>query len=778
MTLQLRARSVSEGKISPPRLRFGLFLLFTTSACFAAEPDLQTINVRGLQVGGTTTLTIDGDRFGTTPKLLLPFAAKQTVKPGGTDKKATIDVTLDDAVSPGYYNLRLATEGGVSLPVLIGVDKLSQRPLTPSLESSQIAVTGSVAGSSIAETSFAGKAGQKIIIEVESQRLGGKLRPVLHLYGPQRRQVAWSWPASGLFGDTRIEATLPSDGTYTVAVHDHEYAGPAPGHFRLKLGQWNSADQFFPPVIGKDTKTVELIGPGPQVRVDVPPVSGFYAMLPWPKESSWSGPRPFVQSSNRTEVLELPASAKPQELPALPLGVSGRLAAPNEEDRYRLPVTPNSRVKFEVFAERLGSPIDVAFVIRNELGADLVRAEDSPGTLDPVIEYTVPDKVTAIQVAIVDSQGRGSPRGIYRLTAEIIQLDSPGDFRLFTPSQRISLPVGGRCLVPVFVERRGSKGPIVLSAEGLPPGSKLENTIIPPGSDGTLINVSLSTGGNATISNWKGRGDTGIERPVVQRGHALEKLQPWLASELAIAATNEKLESFSIDWRNFAADAGLPPAGKLSLPVSVKRPDPATPVRLTLLSSQAAPILNNQPNPNAAIRVESAIELGAKVGDGDMPLLVPADLPADSYQLAVQAEILTADKRTVLATVYTPVRSFAVKLPVLIKVESPPHLEATLDPKAGATIEVVGRVERQYGFFGDVELTLTGLPAGVRADAVTVKTFQSKFVMKIVLPPNAAAGEIKGLKLNASAAPDAKLPAVRVRSRDVELTLNVLAGKK
>ena len=172
------------------------------------------------------------------------------------------------------------------------------------------------------------------------------------------------------------------------------------------------------------------------------------------------------------------------------------------------------------------------------------------------------------------------------------------------------------------------------------------------------------------------------------------------------------------------------------------------------------------------------VDLLAEVGDGDVRLLIPAVLDSDSYQLAVQAEILTPDKRTVLATVCTPVRSFSVSLPVAIKLESPSRLDATLDAKTGATIQVIGRVERQHGFFGDVALTLTGLPAGARADAVTVKTFKSKFVMKIVLPPNAAAGEIKGLKLNASAAPDAKLPNVRVRSRDVELTLNVLQGKK
>ena len=77
------------------------------------------------------------------------------------------------------------------------------------------------------------------MVEVEAQRLGSKLRPVVHLYGPKRLQLAWAWPTPALHGDARLEATLPADGTYTIAVHDPEYAGQSPGFFRLKVGQWS-----------------------------------------------------------------------------------------------------------------------------------------------------------------------------------------------------------------------------------------------------------------------------------------------------------------------------------------------------------------------------------------------------------------------------------------------------------------------------------------------------------------------------------------------------------
>src|SRR5690242_7832762 len=87
-----------------------LWPLLSDSAS-AAEPAVRNVNVRGLQVGGTTAITIEGDDLGKLPlpfmplpkppKLLLPFPAKQTLKPGSTPNKAEFEVTLDEKVTPG-----------------------------------------------------------------------------------------------------------------------------------------------------------------------------------------------------------------------------------------------------------------------------------------------------------------------------------------------------------------------------------------------------------------------------------------------------------------------------------------------------------------------------------------------------------------------------------------------------------------------------------------------------------------------------------------------------
>ncbi len=751
-----------------------IFLLLLPGLASAAEPTVRDVTVRGLQIGVTTTLTITGDDFGAAPKLLLPFPATQTLLPESTDKTATFTVAVPEAVTPGWHQMRLTTANGASLPVIIGVDRLPQVGFGPTVERLPAAVHGSVSGSTTVETKFEGKAKQKVTIEIEAQRQGSKLRPIIHLVGPKRKQVAWCWGTPALGGDSRLETILPADGTYTIAIHDSEYAGAAPGHFRMKIGDFAAVDRVFPPVIGAAAKTVELLGPSGAKTVAVPTNrDADFARLDWPASEMWTGPRPFVPVSTRPEFLEaIPSTGKPQELSAGPLGVSGKLATANEEDLYRIPTTPGTKLKFDLSAERLGSPLDVSLVLRNDAGIEIARADDGTGSLDPTLEFTVPEKMASVVVAVVDAQGRGGPRGIYRLTVDPVKAEPTPNVVFSISSGRISVPAGGIAVVPVVAQRTNFTGPIRLSATGLPKGVTLANATIPEGADGTLaVLKSDGTPGEATVTAWSGTAAIG-ERAVAVRDNPLAKIQPWLAREIAVAVI-PTVPAIAIDWRDLPVTTALVPTRKLVLPIKVTRPDPTTLVRLTLLTDQAVPFVNNAPDAAKAIRAEKPVEVAAKVADSELSVLVPPDLPASGYDIAIQAEVLSADRKTVLAIVFTPIRRIPVAMPLALKL--PAAVEAKLDPKLGYVAEIGGTLERFAGITGEVTLTVTGLPTGARLEPATAKVAASAVAAKLIFPAATAPGKLAGIRWTATVSPDPAQPALLVKSREVEVTVTIPA---
>jgi hypothetical protein len=483
-----------------------------------------------------------------------------------------------------------------------------------------------------------------------------------------------------------------------------------------------------------------------------------------------------VEVSNFAEVIEQARAATPQVLPAGTVGVSGKLLAPQEEDRYQIPVTPGSKLRFEVFAERLGSPLDVALVVRNDKGDLLARTEDGTGTTDPNLEYAVPDGVSFVVVGVVDATGRGGPRGIYHLA---VDPTSPGltknEFRLTTTTQRISLPTGGRFVVPVYAERNGYQGPIDLVPGALPAGVAATAVQIPVDADGTLVILQRTdAAADVLLASWKGRAATGEERPVWIKRHPLERLQPWLASEFAVAPTTAAASAFAVDFRDLPADAALLPGQKLALPVKFFRPMTDSVVRLTLLTNQAPPLTNGQPDLAKTLRAEAAVEVPAANVDGAISLVIPAELPRTYYDATIQAELLSANKQNVLATSFTPVRRLMVKHQLAVQIANP-RIEAKLDKAAAVMVKLEGKIERREGLTGEVVVTLAGLPAGISAPAVTVKADAIDFAVTLAVPANTRAGETKGLTLFANAT-DPKQPAARLRSRDVELTLNVTAA--
>lgn len=652
------------------------FCLLATSS-LAAAPTISNVSQRGLQPATPQTLVIEGAELDGDSKLVtnLPLDSQQ-LQPGSAPNRVTFSLQVAAHASPGPYSVRVSNAKGVSNAVYLAVDKLPQTALSERTASLPAALLGALAGDARPRTTFAGLKGQTVVAEVECQRLGGSFRPVVRLYDSRGVQVAWSGPQRALSGDARLTATLPTDGDYVIEVHDVLYRAAGPGYFRLKLGTLAYANAAFPNAVTRGTNgPVELrsgnFAPGTRIEFDARNLTTLGAYpAPWnPLNATFAltGAPPTIL------VTDIPESLEPAEPPQgnklvgpAPLAVHGRLARPGEEDRIAIPVTPGSKLQIELQAQRWGSPLDGVLSVLGPAGNTLANNDDRPGTSDPAVELTVPGDVNQLAAVFRDLEGRGGEDYVYRLVVR--DLNRP-DLSLALESDRVNIPAGGAQLLTIPVTRQGNPGAIRFELPGLPAGVVTTGLELAPTSDLALISLAAPPDAPtaAALTTLIARASVG-EPPVARTALAAEnpasRVAPWLRQELAVAITSAA--PLNVTWVAGAPDEKLALGGKLAVQAQVGRAAGLTgAVRLRLVTNQRMPKktvkMNNQDvqvdDVDRALRLEGTPTLNPDQNSISTTILVPADLPAGVWNLAIIAEALSADGKTVTHSAATPVRS-------------------------------------------------------------------------------------------------------------------------
>ena len=127
------------------------------------------------------------------------------MKAGTKPNRVELEIELDKATPPGLYAVRVAGASGISSPVILGVDRLPQRAFSAKLGEFPAAFSGTVGRAQVLSAKLTGKKGQKLVFDVEAQRLGSGLKPVVRLNDGRGTQIAWSPPRSVIGGDARVE---------------------------------------------------------------------------------------------------------------------------------------------------------------------------------------------------------------------------------------------------------------------------------------------------------------------------------------------------------------------------------------------------------------------------------------------------------------------------------------------------------------------------------------------------------------------------------------------
>jgi hypothetical protein len=768
-----------------------IFWLLGSAA--VAAPRIDKLSLRGLQAGGITTLVIEGGDLLSEPQIFLSAPhAKHTIKDGATAARLEVEFVIDGECESGIYLLRVGSASGISEPVALGIDNLPQIAFAPQLATLNVAMTGALSGSTVLSTSFAGKQGQQVVVEVESQRLGSKLSPVVHIYDSRHTQLSFSGPLPSIAGDARAAATLPADGTYTIELHDALFRGSEPGFFRLKVGQFHYADLAYPLAVQQGTAaTFEFTSTNlpPQARSSgtLAIADGLprdFAPAPWPADVTMlSGSRPVVMVTDHAEIVEAAPSDKPQEVPAAPVAINGRIAENGQQDRYRLAVTPGEQLRFDVLARRAGSELDGVLSIQNEQGAELAGNDDRPGTSDPGLDFKVPDGVHAVIVAVRDLRGQGGADFIYRIA---IAPASAADFTVSLPNEQVFVPRDGANFARVLVKRSGYGGPIKLSFPNLPPGVSISGDEIPARATETL--VTFTAPGASPVQSLtrvvaSGVGKNGaIKRQVSLSESTVTKHQPWLGDELAVALVGPS--PLALAWEPAESDAKLALGAALGTTLKVHRAEGVKgAVRLSLVTTQETPRKKIKENNlerevddvERTLRFEGAPTIAADASEIAAKILVPGTLPQIAYDLAIQAELLGEDNKTAIATAVTPARRMTTVLPISVELTT-----AAVAARAGLgpTGTVLGTLQRAAGFSLPVNVTLAGLPKGLTAPTITLTGEQAGFSFPLTFPYGTAAGELKDVKVEATSLTDPKDPKSVFRAGGAALAVVVVPGEK
>ncbi len=748
----------------------------STLGVAAAAPQLDDVSLRGLQIGQTTRLTLRGKELGPDPVVKLDFPTEAVrILDGSEAQKLELEIVLPDDVTPRQGSLRVVTPQGVSNRLIVSIDSLPQMPFQEELESLPVALSGSLTGSQLLSTSFRGKQGERVVVEVEAQRLESGLRPLVSLVDERELQLGYSSREIPLKGDARLVVTLPRDGTYTIKLHDAQFQGPAPGHFRLKVGAFTFADLAYPAAVGpgQEQTNIQLLAAGsaddgqaasvPRAQFEeLATAISRHTFVPteaFGPGQPFSGPPPTIMLS------DLPEHLEPSEAPAAdaspigspPLAINGILREAKEADLYTLNVTPGTKYRAEVVAQRFHSPVDAVLEIRTPDGAALATADDQGQSLDPAVTFDVPQGTDQVQLLVRDISAAGGPLHLYRVA---VTPAGHADFHLHIPQPQVNIPAGGSAVLEVVVNRRGFGAPISLEFPALPSGVEVSGAEIPRGAGRALVTLTASESAQGVaIGSVLGKAAAG-ERTIVREAAVGPAAASFYVApdrtDLALAVAHDP--PLRLDFSQTIAADALPLGRSIQLPVRVTRGRMQQgPVRLSLVTSQVTPLKDGQPDPAKAFLLEGTPVISADQTESTVVLKVPAELRDIAWDVAIRGELLSEDQQTVLATATTPSTRLSLGSPLLVTLAGP------------RIVRLSGTVSRAGGFDQPVQVRLVGLPEGATAPEVTLPPNQSEFTVEITLPANITADQLGNIRLVAAA----QRGQQEVTSNEISLSLDV-----
>lgn len=507
-----------------------LWLFTAIAQAESRPPDLDLVQPPHFTRGKATLVRCLGNHFKGRVKLLLPFPA-DVRETASSDNLATFTVVPKADVPLGRYPVRVLAAGGISNLRLIAVSDLpvvaEQEPNDRFEQAQKLEVPCVVSGPlnhparDIETFRIRVAAGVRLTIMTQTRSLGLSPDLRLSLFDANYRRLATAEGTPGLLEDERIDHTFTSAGDYYVRIHDADYENIGwTNDYTLVIGDLNYVRTSFPLGVRRGEPTeITLydrdLKPMPMLAAPARELSDDSQRLPLARLPG-SLP-PTLSVGNHPEFFEerlplVPTGAaqrvEAERVVAWPATINGRIAKPDEQDRFRLAVKPGQRLRVAAEAYFRGSQLDGRLLVYDPIGKKLLAENDdthSRGDVDPGLWFEVPSGVSEVVVALGDTFGRGGLEYPYRLTIE----HGGPDFqiilgketfkaendraRLYDHGDTLNLRRGEATRFPITVSRgpqqshyhagpkQGFQGPITVRVVDAPPGIRVEPLVVAGG---------------------------------------------------------------------------------------------------------------------------------------------------------------------------------------------------------------------------------------------------------------------------------------------------------
>ncbi|NSW56979.1 MAG: hypothetical protein HPY44_13290 [Armatimonadetes bacterium] len=494
-----------------------------------------------------------------------------------------MDVTVDADAPPGYRELRIVTGEGLTNPLWFQVgnapEALEQEPNEPGAPAQTalalpVVLNGQIMPGDVDRFRFSAREGQRLVIEAQARRLipyladavPGWFQATLALFDAAGREVAFT-DDYRFNPDPVIMYEVPRDGEYCVEIRDSIYRGREDFVYRISLGEHPFITSIFPLGARVGTQTVVSAQgwnlPWDSVVLDTAPGIETVRVGAWQCGGGVSNPVPY-QVSDLPEIEESSAAnAKP------PCIINGRIEKPGERDAFRFNATRGETVVVEVYARRLGSPLDSLLRITNNAGHVLALNDDhedkSTGLIthhaDSRVSFTPTEDGTYCAV-LADAQSHGGSEYGYRL-----HIGPPKPrFSLRIAPASVTINAGRSAPVCVYALREdGFDGAIDLALMGAPPALTLSGGRIPAGCDRVrmTLDAAFELQGSQFVLQVAGSAQIGGKMITVPAIPSQDMMQAFAYRHLV---PSQAMVGHVNPTRRFAPPIALAGAGPLRIP--------------------------------------------------------------------------------------------------------------------------------------------------------------------------------------------------------------------